>query len=405
VFQLHEGLFFVAFQPYLLLVVKKNKTSTSQNDSVQSDGQFRHLVQDLPVAVYTCDFNGQIQYFNAAAEKLWGRTPEIGKDVWCGSWKIFDTEGNPVSLADCPMAMSLKEGKSIRGIEIIVERPDGKQVHVLPHPDPILDEQGKVIGGVNMLVDITEHKQTREANILLNHYNSQLEEFAYAASHDLQEPIRKIHAFSSMLLEQYSTSLDEKGKNFVVKILESAGRMNSLIQDLLNFSRNTRSDELFAVTDLNRVIENIQSDLELMITAEEALITVDPLPVIRAIPSQMNRLFYNLVQNSLKFSRLGVPTVISITIANKLVENSEGRLFLQINFADNGIGFDLKDSDKIFQLFQRLNDRHSYSGNGIGLAICKKIIENHEGTITAKSTPGEGSVFSVTLPVDRVFIG
>jgi PAS domain S-box-containing protein len=389
-------------------VEKTHFLAASPVNSVQPhnnfDNYYRQMVQDLPVAIYTCDHHGFISYFNNEAVKLWGRTPDIGTDLWCGSWKIFDTDGNPVSLNDCPMALTLKESRPIRGVEIVVERPDGKRVNVLPHPDPILNENGELVGAVNMLVDITEHKQAREANILLNYYNNQLEEFAYAASHDLQEPLRKIHAFSSLLLENCSCHLDERGKLYLGKITESASRMSSLIHDLLNFSKESKNNDLFSVTDLNRIIENIKTDLELLITSKNAIINVDPLPLIRSLPSQINRLFFNLLHNALKFSRDGVPPVISITISEHLFQD-QGRLFLEINFADNGIGFDEKYSEKIFQLFQRLNDRHSYPGNGIGLALCKKIMENHDGSIAVSSKPQNGTIFSLRLPVELVLIG
>jgi len=389
-------------------VEKTHSTPASPVSSVQPnnnfDSYYRQMVHDLPVAIYTCDRHGFISYFNNEAVKLWGRTPTIGTDIWCGSWKIFDTEGNPVSLDDCPMALTLKEARPIRGVEIVVERPDGKRVNVLPHPDPIKDEHGQLVGAVNMLVDITEHKQAREANILMNYYNNQLEEFAYAASHDLQEPLRKIHAFSSMLLESYSWQLDERGKLYLGKITESASRMSSLIQDLLNFSKESKNNDLFSVTDLNRVIENIKSDLELLISSRNAVINVEPLPLIRSLPSQINRLFYNLLHNALKFSREDVRPVISITISEHLFHDQD-RVFLEINFADNGIGFDEKYSEKIFQLFQRLNDRHSYPGNGIGLALCKKIMENHNGSIAVSSKPQNGTVFSLRLPIELVLIG
>ena len=164
-FLLHEGLFFVAYQLYLLPVVQK-ETSTSQNDPDQPDIRFRHLVQDLPVAVYTCDCQGFITYYNAAAEKLWGRSPVIGKDAWCGSWRAFDAEGNTVSFDRGPVAIALKEGRSVRGVEYIVERPDGKRLNVLPHPDPIRDEKGNISGAVSMVVDITDHKKI--FNIICN---------------------------------------------------------------------------------------------------------------------------------------------------------------------------------------------------------------------------------------------
>lgn len=401
------GLEFVAYKVKPPLIVQKfisgtiNETLTARI-GFKSHSYYHKLIETLPVAVYTCDKHGFIQFYNKAAVQLWGREPIIGKDLWCGSWKIFSPDGSPVLLDECPMALALKEGKSIRGVEIVVERPDGVKVNVLPHPDPILDEAGEITGAVNMLVDITELKQTKDKNALLKQYNNQLEQFAYAASHDMQEPLRKIQTFSGLLLQRNEAQLDEQGKKYLNKITNSAERMNSIIQDLLDYSRETRHDELFVKTDLNRILSDIQSDLELMITNKGATIVVEKMPMIRAIPSQINRLFYNLIQNALKFSQNGKPPYINVSVGKDVYFDSEQIPFMEIRVQDNGIGFEPQYEEKIFHLFQRLNDRHSFSGNGIGLALCKKIVDNHHGSIMAKSKPGSGTTFTVRLPIELV---
>ncbi len=362
-------------------------------DLFRSELHYTGLIQNLPVAIYTCDKHGFIRFYNKAAVELWGREPVLGKELWCGSFKIYDTDGVELALERCPMAITLREERPVRGVEIVIERPDGKRLHVLPHPDPMFNETGDLIGAVNMLVDVTEHKQTRDANILLQHYNDELEQFAYAASHDMQEPLRKITTFTNLVMERSGESLDDHARNYLNKVRHSAERMNSIIRDLLDYSRATYSAEHFVETDLNVVVENVVTDLELLINNKKATIAFDELPVIKAIPSQMNRLFYNLIQNALKFSRQDEPPLIRITIDKS---NDEG--FVEIKFADNGIGFEPKYSEKIFKLFQRLNDRYSYNGNGIGLSLCKKIAEIHNGSISAHSTPDVGSVFCLKFP-------
>jgi signal transduction histidine kinase len=175
--------------------------------------------------------------------------------------------------------------------------------------------------------------------------------------------------------------------------------MSGIINDLLAYSRQSRIDELFEDTDLNIIVENVLSDLELMIQQKGAQIICDNLPNIKANPSQMNRLFYNLINNSLKFSNPDVPSKIHISV-QKYIPDENGKLpsFIEFIVSDNGIGFEQKYADRIFQLFQRLNDKHSYSGNGIGLALCKKIVQNHYGEISAEGQPNKGAIFHLKFP-------
>lgn len=350
------------------------------------------------MAVYTCDINGYINFYNKAAVELWGREPGIGKDLWCGSWKIFQLNGAILPLETCPMALALKTGQSIRGQEIVVQRPDGSRLNVLPHPDPLYDEEGNITGAINTLVDITDLKRTKEMNHLLKEYNDKLEEFSYAASHDMQEPLRKIHTFSNMLLAKCSNQLDVQGKNYLNKISASSERMSSIIQDLLNYSQETNPHAPITETDLDHIVKNIIADLEILIQNKGAIVSYSQLPVIRAIPSQVNRLFYNLIQNALKFSNPDLPPEITISGSN----NSSDNRYFDITVTDNGIGFETRYAEKIFGLFNRLNERHLFKGNGIGLALCKKIVENHNGEITAKSEPGLGSCFTIKLPIEIV---
>ncbi|MCW3109736.1 MAG: domain S-box protein [Segetibacter sp.] len=363
----------------------------SQVEAGDSDDYYRQLIENIPAAVYTCDIDGYIKFYNRAAANMWGREPEIGKDLWCGSWKLYNPDGTDLSLDKCPMAVTLIEKRAVLGEEIIVERPDGECRHVLPHPQPIYNAAGKMIGAMNMLVDVTENKRMLEANRMLNFYNEQLEQFAYAASHDLQEPLRKINTYASFLSEKNHEALDKNSQRNLAKISESAQRMTSLISDLLNFTRQTKIEDQFVKTDLNKIIENIKSDLELMIAEKQAQINYHLLPAIKAVPSQMNRLFYNLINNSLKFSKEDTPPVVTITAL-------KSSSFIEIFVTDNGIGFDQVYAERIFNLFQRLNGKHSYSGNGIGLSLCKKFVECHKGEIFARSEENKGASFHIRLP-------
>ncbi|MFL5727944.1 MAG: PAS domain S-box protein, partial [Cytophagaceae bacterium] len=242
--------------------------------------------------------------------------------------------------------------------------------------------------------DVTAQRRTREelerqvyirteelgkANEFLKRSNEELEQFAYAASHDMQEPLRKIQTFVSLLLENSNEQLSASDKNYLSKISSAAARMKSIIDDLLNYSNQTRMDVALAPTDLNKVIVNILADLDLLIEQKGALVVYDPLPVILAIPSQMNQLFYNLINNALKFSKEGLRPEISINYKETNEESAPGQpseQLMEISIRDNGIGFNPGYAQQIFGLFQRLNGRASYSGTGIGLALCKKIIQN-----------------------------
>jgi len=357
----------------------------------EDEDYYRKMIQNIPAAVYTCDNLGYIKYYNKAAVNLWGREPEIGKDLWCGSWKLYNPDGTEMMLDNCPMAVTLKEKRAVLGEEIIVERPDGERRDVLPHPEPIYNAAGKMIGAMNMLVDVTENKRMQEANRMLKLYNEQLQQFAFAASHDLQEPLRKINTYASLLCEKKSAELDEKSQRSLFKIAESAKRMTSLISDLLAYTRETEIEAHFVKTDLNEIIENIKSDVELLITEKKAQIYCDILPVINAVPPQMNRLFYNLINNSLKFSKKDTTPVITINFR-------KSPSFIEIFVTDNGIGFEQAHAEKIFTLFQRLNGKQSYEGNGIGLSLCKKIAERHKGDIFAIAEENKGASFHIKLP-------
>ncbi|HEU0111594.1 MAG TPA: ATP-binding protein, partial [Flavisolibacter sp.] len=190
----------------------------------------------------------------------------------------------------------------------------------------------------------------------------------------------------------------ETNKKYISKIQESAKRMSGIIEDLLNYSYQGTENK-FTNTDLNEIVANVIYDLELLVNQKSALIQYDNLPVIEAVPSQMHQLFYNLINNSLKFSKVSEPPRIFIT--SRLTENPAGVLGVSLNLSDNGIGFEPEYADKIFQLFKRLNDKHSYSGSGIGLALCKKIVNNHNGSIVAEGELNKGASFDIWLPVKQ----
>ena len=263
-----------------------------------------------------------------------------------------------------------------------------------------------------IITDLSEKKRNeqllRDKNLELERLNKSLEQFAYIASHDLQEPLRKIKTFTSLLIQRFNDDLPDKAKALVNKIWSSSERMSSLIKDVLNFSRLVDSANMFVATDLNQILNNILGDFDMLVLEKGASIRVEYLPCIEAIPLQINQLFYNLIGNALKFSKEGRPPVITISSRTILPEEAAKHAglnrqlsYTEIGFRDNGIGFEQQFAEQIFSIFERLNNQQQYSGTGIGLALCRKITEQHQGRIRAEAEESFGATFYVLLPLKQ----
>ena len=249
----------------------------------------------------------------------------------------------------------------------------------------------RIVGIASIVNDITELKKTQ---LRLERSNRELESFAYVASHDLQEPLRKIQTFGERLKTTCSSRLPPEGNDYIERMQKAATRMRGLIDDLLTFSRVTSKSRPFTPVDLSTVTREVLGDLETQLEKTGAQVSLGELPVLDADPTQMRQLLQNLLGNALKFRREGVPPILSVRTR---VDAHTQRCELMVE--DNGIGFEEKYTDRIFNVFQRLHGRGQYEGSGIGLAICRKIAERHGGHITAHSTPGVGSTFCVSLPL------
>jgi light-regulated signal transduction histidine kinase (bacteriophytochrome) len=251
---------------------------------------------------------------------------------------------------------------------------------------------------LNVLEDLgTEKDKLQEARVRLEQSNRELQDFTSVASHDLQEPLRKVQAFGDRLRTGYRGALDEQGRDYLDRMLNATKRMQSLIQDLLMFSRVAVKPRPFLPVDLARVTREVLSDLEVRIAETDARVEVGDLPIIDADAVQMRQLLQNLIGNALKFHQKGKPPAVRVygeTADDRPAPDGMFRLVV----ADEGIGFDEKYLDRIFTVFQRLHGRTEYEGTGIGLAVCRKIAQRHGGDITATSAPGQGSSFLVALP-------
>ncbi len=296
----------------------------------------------------------------------------------------------------------IKNGR-ITNEETVLRTKAGDLIYCLLSAELI--EIGSELCVVFISRDITNYKEgqlERERLIVeLERSNRELQDFAYISSHDLQEPLRKIQTFADRLQSKYAVILDNSGRTYLARMQESAARSQVLIQDLLTYSRLSTHKQPFAPVDLTAVIRDVLSDLIIQIDETQAELIVGSLPRIEADKTQMRQLFQNLIGNALKFHRPGVTPVIEIdTVADADLPDG----YCQITVTDNGIGFEEKYLDRIFTVFQRLHSSEEYEGTGIGLAICRRIVERHHGRISASSQQGVGSRFSIILPIGQVAV-
>jgi PAS domain S-box-containing protein len=389
----------------------------------ESEERFRLMVEAVQeYAIFMLDPEGNVASWNVGAERIKGYKAEeiIGRN-----FSVFyphdDIEcGKPQGELKAAVWQNHVEDAGWR------VRKDGSRFWANVVITALNDEAGNVKGFAKITRDLTEHKKAEEAlriardqlelrvrertaelekaNTRLRQYNKRLEalnkelqDFAFVASHDLQEPLRKVRTFGDMLSAKCGVSLDEASRDYIKRMQRAAARMQNLINSLLSYSRVTTNSEPIDEIDLDESVKTALSNLEMMSREKNARVEVGDLPTIRADRVQMVHLFQNLIGNALKFQQKGQSPHVKIYAR---IRDDEG--IVEICIEDNGIGFEEKYLNKIFQPFQRLHGRGSeYEGVGMGLAICKKIVERHGGKITARSQLGRGSTFIVTIPVER----
>ncbi|UZD22065.1 PAS domain S-box protein [Algoriphagus halophytocola] len=390
---------------------------TNQQKLEASEQKFRLLANTLPQHIWTADSEGKLNYFNQSVYEYTGYSPaELDSKGWLDVVHPDDRAENLEAWIH-----SVTTGKDFL-FEHRFRKHDGSYRWQLSRAIPQHDEDGNIQMWVGSSTDIHDQKKftdelerlvierTNElaANVKeLAYMNKELQSFAYISSHDLQEPLRKIQAFSSLLVETEYENLSDHGKQLFDRMNNAAKRMKTLIDDLLAYSRSTISERKYEATDLNQLIEEVQSELKEELTQAKAEIISDKLCTLPVIPFQFRQLLQNLFSNSLKFSAEGRPTQIIISSEKKMGDEfnltrlSPRKQYCHIQIKDNGIGFENEYSERIFELFQRLHGKEKFKGTGIGLAIVKKIVDNHNGYITAKGEPGEGATFDIYLPENK----
>jgi PAS domain S-box-containing protein len=349
--------------------------------------------------IYGLDLQGRMTFVNPATAKLTG-------------WKVEELVGrlerevfNPATPTGEP------DDKAADGEPLtdrLFCRRDGSTFQVEYVRTPIKENE-RAVGEVVIFKDITERKHTEEVLARkaeeLARSNAELEQFAFVASHDLQEPLRKIQAFGDRLKTKMDAAQLTEGRDYLERMQSAAARMRTLINDLLTFSRVISASRPFVSVDLNKVVKDVLTDLEVHIEQTKAQVEVGELPTIDADPMQMRQLFQNLIGNALKFQPPNQAPVVCIrsrllpTLTPVGSDREADGATCEIAVQDNGIGFEEKYMDKIFAVFQRLHGRSEFEGTGVGLAVCRRITDRHGGTITAQSKLGEGATFIVCLPV------
>lgn len=359
----------------------------------ESESRFKFLIQSLTIPLCQLDNDGNFIWMNDQFTKKFGYSVDEMPHIdqwWVRAYPDEEYRKWVINNWNGAVEYAHKNKTDIKSDEYIVNCKDGT--------DKVI-----IIGGLTLenglmatFIDVTEIKHAQEklktANIQLLNSNKELEQFAYVASHDLQEPLRKVKNYMELFESRYSEAFDDRAKKYLHIVTSGVERMQNLIDDLLHLSRVSTKGKDFEPVDLNDVMKHVTDTLELKIKERNALVNYPNLPVVQADAMQLIQLFQNLLSNAIKYNQNQPEIKIDI-------KSKHG--FWQINVQDNGIGFDKQFSERIFVAFQRLHARDEYEGSGIGLAVCKKIVERHGGEISATSISGQGSTFNFTLPKSK----
>ncbi|RIK43442.1 MAG: hypothetical protein DCC55_05635 [Chloroflexi bacterium] len=375
-----------------------------------SEERQRTLLQIMPTAMFICDSEGLISYYNQRAAELWGRHPKLHDpaDRFCGSFRIYRPDGSLLSHEKCPMAVAVLTGQGTRNETIHIERPDGTIIIASVNIDPLFDEAGRQVGAINVFEDITRRQQAEkelrqardqleqrvaERTLELERRNRELDQFAYAASHDLRSPLRAIDALSRWIVEDCAKILPPASRVHLDKLRRRVQRMEQLLNDLLAYSRADRHYSASETVDtallVHSVVEWIAPPAGFTVTVARAM------PVLRTERIPLELVFRNLLDNALKHHHQ--PQLARIHVSAR-----EENRCIEFAVTDNGPGIDSLFHNRIFQVFQTLNPRDKVEGSGMGLAMVKKIVEQRGGRVWLASAVGEGATFYFTWPTEAI---
>ena len=395
-------------------IKRKNEQLQELSERVQkSEAQYKTLTNSLPLFIFALDIQGELLYAN---EWLTRYTAETIESLNESQWKAVVHEEDYYSFSLLLKNDVTKGATTIKTQSRLRHKNSDTHLWHQISLSPFRNEKGELQYWIGYMVDIHAQKvfeETLKDNIELkqtqdqlkdnqetleqyiselNRSNQELQQFAFVASHDLQEPVRKLLYYSDFLLNKYTDAMDPKGIDYLKNMQLASHRMRNLIQDLLVFSQINKEQIAFKEVDLNNVLNEAQQDLEISIEEKGALFNITSLPVIKGDERMIRQLFENIISNAIKYSKVNVSPVIDITC-------QQNGSFYELAFKDNGIGFNEKYLPQMFTLFQRLHNRDSFDGTGLGLAICRKITDLHSGKIWATGKEGEGATFYVSLPL------
>lgn len=373
----------------------------------QSEASLNELANAVPQLVWVANSNGDVVYYNDRVTEFSGAEKKGDNWVWAGLVHPDDRIATERAWSE-----AVQKG-SVYQVEHRIRKKDGSYRWYLSRAIPQRDEERNIIKWFGTATDIhaaKEHanileeevrrrtQQLNELNASLQQSNNDLQQFAHVASHDLKEPLRKVKVFSGRLADDPATKFSDKAKVYLNKVDSAVDRMFIMVEGVLNYSMLNATTQTIENVDLNTVFSNIESDLELLISQKSASLNYEKLPSVEGAAVLIYQLFYNLINNSLKFSKEGVAPYI--TVSSSIIKK-EGKDFAQIKVEDNGIGFEQEQAQRIFNTFERLNSKDRYEGTGLGLSLCKRIAERHGGSIEAYGKEAQGAVFVVELPVKQ----
>jgi PAS domain S-box-containing protein len=394
--------------------------------TLDSEVRFRAMANLVPLIIWTTNENGLCNFLNTKWKELTGENVEDGLgNLWLD---VIHPDDRPnIEIA---WMKSVSERKVF---EAKFRLRNDKGVYVVGYANslPRFDSNHAFIGYTGIIQDVTTQEQIKTSlermvldrtadlrkknleledaekalkikNVELEKTNGELSSFAHVASHDLQEPLRKIQTFTTRVMQSDGNKLSQIGQDLMTRVQTSASRMRDLIQDILSYSKADKADDKVETTDLNEILKGVIREFEVRIEETGAVIENKGLPVLRVVPFQFHQLFLNLVSNGLKFSKANcTPSILfqsQVTTADFVPGMSGSQNFHHISVSDNGIGFEAQEAEKIFEIFNRLHGRREFEGTGIGLAICKKVVERHGGKMTAEGEAGKGATFHIYLP-------